>query len=98
MVARANISPERGVRSLRRASSLSVSSRMRSRSSWTGASMAMRLTLACARVDLQEERPGRQDFVETVLDAARRRPDFRAFYDALPVAGVDGTLSTRMIG
>jgi D-alanyl-D-alanine carboxypeptidase/D-alanyl-D-alanine-endopeptidase (penicillin-binding protein 4) len=27
-----------------------------------------------------------------VLDAVRRRPDFGAFYDALPVAGVDGTL------
>jgi D-alanyl-D-alanine carboxypeptidase/D-alanyl-D-alanine-endopeptidase (penicillin-binding protein 4) len=33
-----------------------------------------------------------------VLDAVRRRPDFRVFYDALPVAGVDGTLRTRMRG
>ena len=33
-----------------------------------------------------------------VLDAARRRPDFRALYDALPVAGVDGTLRNRMRG
>jgi D-alanyl-D-alanine carboxypeptidase/D-alanyl-D-alanine-endopeptidase (penicillin-binding protein 4) len=33
-----------------------------------------------------------------VLDAVSRRPDFRAFYDALPVAGVDGTLRGRMRG
>jgi D-alanyl-D-alanine carboxypeptidase/D-alanyl-D-alanine-endopeptidase (penicillin-binding protein 4) len=33
-----------------------------------------------------------------VLDAMRRRPDFRVFYDALPVAGVDGTLDTRLRG
>ena len=33
-----------------------------------------------------------------VLDAARRLPDFQAFYDALPVAGVDGTLRTRLRG
>jgi D-alanyl-D-alanine carboxypeptidase/D-alanyl-D-alanine-endopeptidase (penicillin-binding protein 4) len=33
-----------------------------------------------------------------ILDAVRRRPDFRAFYDALPVAGVDGTLRGRMRG
>ncbi|MEO6525171.1 MAG: D-alanyl-D-alanine carboxypeptidase/D-alanyl-D-alanine-endopeptidase [Gemmatimonadaceae bacterium] len=33
-----------------------------------------------------------------VLDAARRHPDFRVFYDALPVAGVDGTLAKRMLG
>jgi len=33
-----------------------------------------------------------------VLDAMRRHPDFHLFYDALPVAGVDGTLDTRMRG
>ena len=33
-----------------------------------------------------------------VLDAMRRHPDFRVFYDALPVAGVDGTLDTRLRG
>ena len=33
-----------------------------------------------------------------VLDAVRRRPDFGAFYDALPVAGVDGTLRGRLRG
>jgi D-alanyl-D-alanine carboxypeptidase/D-alanyl-D-alanine-endopeptidase (penicillin-binding protein 4) len=33
-----------------------------------------------------------------VLDAAWRRPDFAAFYRALPVAGVDGTLAGRMRG
>lgn len=31
-----------------------------------------------------------------VLDVMRRRPDFPAFLDALPVAGVDGTLERRM--
>jgi D-alanyl-D-alanine carboxypeptidase/D-alanyl-D-alanine-endopeptidase (penicillin-binding protein 4) len=43
----------------------------------------------------------RQDLVspETlvrVLDAMRRGPFFTAYYDAFPVAGVDGTLRTRM--
>jgi D-alanyl-D-alanine carboxypeptidase/D-alanyl-D-alanine-endopeptidase (penicillin-binding protein 4) len=33
-----------------------------------------------------------------VLDAARRHPDFHVFFDALPVAGVDGTLENRMRG
>lgn len=33
-----------------------------------------------------------------VLDAMRLHPDFRVFHDALPVAGVDGTLATRMRG
>jgi D-alanyl-D-alanine carboxypeptidase/D-alanyl-D-alanine-endopeptidase (penicillin-binding protein 4) len=31
-----------------------------------------------------------------VLDAMRRHPQFGTFYDALPIAGVDGTLSGRM--
>jgi D-alanyl-D-alanine carboxypeptidase/D-alanyl-D-alanine-endopeptidase (penicillin-binding protein 4) len=33
-----------------------------------------------------------------VLDAMRRHPSFSLFYDALPVAGVDGTLRNRMKG
>jgi len=33
-----------------------------------------------------------------VLDTMRRHPDFRVFYDALPVAGREGTLRTRMRG
>jgi D-alanyl-D-alanine carboxypeptidase/D-alanyl-D-alanine-endopeptidase (penicillin-binding protein 4) len=33
-----------------------------------------------------------------VLDAVRRLPDFHVFFDALPVAGVDGTLENRMRG
>lgn len=33
-----------------------------------------------------------------VLDAMRRHPQFRTFYDALPVAGVDGTLRERLRG
>ena len=33
-----------------------------------------------------------------VLDVMRRSPDFRVFYDALPVAGVDGTIRNRMKG
>jgi D-alanyl-D-alanine carboxypeptidase/D-alanyl-D-alanine-endopeptidase (penicillin-binding protein 4) len=45
----------------------------------------------------------RQDLVspETlvrVLEAMRRGPHFPVFYDAFPVAGVDGTLRTRMRG
>src|SRR5205085_2222383 len=45
----------------------------------------------------------RQDLVspETivrVLDAMRRGPNFQLYYDALPVAGIDGTLSGRMRG
>jgi D-alanyl-D-alanine carboxypeptidase/D-alanyl-D-alanine-endopeptidase (penicillin-binding protein 4) len=31
-----------------------------------------------------------------VLDTMRTRADFQSWYDALPVAGVDGTLATRM--
>jgi D-alanyl-D-alanine carboxypeptidase/D-alanyl-D-alanine-endopeptidase (penicillin-binding protein 4) len=33
-----------------------------------------------------------------VLDAMRRDPSFAVFYDALPVAGVDGTIAGRMRG
>ncbi|MBK6304867.1 MAG: D-alanyl-D-alanine carboxypeptidase/D-alanyl-D-alanine-endopeptidase [Gemmatimonadetes bacterium] len=33
-----------------------------------------------------------------VLDAMRRSPHFRLFYDALPVGGVDGTIANRMKG
>lgn len=33
-----------------------------------------------------------------VLDAMRLHSDFRVFYDALPIAGVDGTIGTRMRG
>ena len=33
-----------------------------------------------------------------VLDAMRQQPAFRVFYDALPVAGVDGTIRNRMKG
>ena len=31
-----------------------------------------------------------------VLDAMRRHADFKAFYDGLPIAGVDGTIRSRM--
>jgi D-alanyl-D-alanine carboxypeptidase/D-alanyl-D-alanine-endopeptidase (penicillin-binding protein 4) len=33
-----------------------------------------------------------------VLDAMRRHAEFRLFYDALPIAGVDGTIRNRMKG
>ena len=33
-----------------------------------------------------------------VLDAMRRSPNFQLYYDALPIAGVDGTIQTRMRG
>ena len=36
--------------------------------------------------------------IVTVLDVMRRSPDFRLFYDALPIAGVDGTIRNRMKG
>ena len=36
--------------------------------------------------------------IAAVLAAMYRRPDFPAFRDALPVAGVDGTLATRFLG
>ena len=45
----------------------------------------------------------RHDYVSprtivAVLDAMRRSPDFSLFYDALPIAGVDGTIRNRMKG
>jgi D-alanyl-D-alanine carboxypeptidase/D-alanyl-D-alanine-endopeptidase (penicillin-binding protein 4) len=33
-----------------------------------------------------------------VLDAMRRSPHFRVYYDAMPIAGVDGTIRSRMRG
>lgn len=33
-----------------------------------------------------------------VLDAGRQLPDFKVLYDALPIAGVDGTVRNRMKG
>jgi serine-type D-Ala-D-Ala carboxypeptidase/endopeptidase (penicillin-binding protein 4) len=33
-----------------------------------------------------------------VLDVMSKSPDFRMFYDALPIAGVDGTIRNRMKG
>jgi len=36
------------------------------------------------------------DAIAQVLFAMHVRPDFQAFYDALPIAGVDGTLATRL--
>jgi D-alanyl-D-alanine carboxypeptidase/D-alanyl-D-alanine-endopeptidase (penicillin-binding protein 4) len=33
-----------------------------------------------------------------ILDVMRRSADFQLFYDALPIAGVDGTIRTRMRG
>ena len=33
-----------------------------------------------------------------VLDAARKDPNFKVLYDALPIAGVDGTIGNRMKG
>jgi D-alanyl-D-alanine carboxypeptidase/D-alanyl-D-alanine-endopeptidase (penicillin-binding protein 4) len=33
-----------------------------------------------------------------VLDVMSKSPDFRLFYDALPIAGVDGTIRSRMKG
>jgi len=36
--------------------------------------------------------------IVTTLDAMRKHPDFRVFYDALPIAGVDGTIASRMRG
>jgi D-alanyl-D-alanine carboxypeptidase/D-alanyl-D-alanine-endopeptidase (penicillin-binding protein 4) len=38
------------------------------------------------------------DAVARVLEAMYRRPDFAPFFDALPVAGVDGTLAGRLKG
>ncbi len=36
--------------------------------------------------------------IALLLDAMHRRPDFNVLFDALPVAGVDGTLATRLKG
>lgn len=36
--------------------------------------------------------------VVRVLDAMRRSPNFQVYYNALPIAGVDGTIRTRMRG
>jgi D-alanyl-D-alanine carboxypeptidase/D-alanyl-D-alanine-endopeptidase (penicillin-binding protein 4) len=36
--------------------------------------------------------------VVRVLDAMRKGPDFPVWYDALPIAGVDGSISSRMKG
>ncbi len=36
--------------------------------------------------------------VGQLLLGMSRRTDFKAYYDALPIAGVDGTLKTRMVG
>lgn len=33
-----------------------------------------------------------------ILDAMKRLPSFQAYYDALPIAGVDGTIQNRMKG
>jgi D-alanyl-D-alanine carboxypeptidase/D-alanyl-D-alanine-endopeptidase (penicillin-binding protein 4) len=33
-----------------------------------------------------------------ILDVMRHSPNFQLFYDALPIAGVDGTIKTRMRG
>ena len=36
--------------------------------------------------------------VVRILDAMRRAPTFKVYYDALPIAGVDGTIRNRMKG
>ena len=36
--------------------------------------------------------------VVRVLDAMRRSPNFKVYYDALPIGGVDGTIRNRMKG
>ncbi len=36
--------------------------------------------------------------VVRILDAMRKAPTFKVFYDALPIAGVDGTIRNRMKG
>jgi serine-type D-Ala-D-Ala carboxypeptidase/endopeptidase (penicillin-binding protein 4) len=38
------------------------------------------------------------DAIVRVLDAMRRSPNFAVFRDALPLAGVDGTIKNRMLG
>ena len=36
--------------------------------------------------------------VVRILDAMRRSPNFKVYYDALPIGGVDGTIRNRMKG
>jgi D-alanyl-D-alanine carboxypeptidase/D-alanyl-D-alanine-endopeptidase (penicillin-binding protein 4) len=36
--------------------------------------------------------------VVRILDAMKKSPNFQVFYDALPIAGVDGTIRSRMKG
>jgi D-alanyl-D-alanine carboxypeptidase/D-alanyl-D-alanine-endopeptidase (penicillin-binding protein 4) len=36
--------------------------------------------------------------VVRILDAMRKSPSFNVFYDAMPIAGVDGTIRNRMKG
>ena len=36
--------------------------------------------------------------IVALLDRLRSHPQFPAFFDSLPIAGVDGTLETRMVG
>ena len=36
--------------------------------------------------------------VVRILDAMRKSRDFQVYYDALPIAGVDGTIRNRMKG
>lgn len=38
------------------------------------------------------------DALVRVLDTMRQHPDFKTFYDALPIGGVDGTIRARMKG
>lgn len=45
----------------------------------------------------------RQDLVEPqmtmgILQFMHRQPEFKAFYDSLPIAGIDGTIKSRMRG
>lgn len=38
------------------------------------------------------------DAIVRLLDVVRRRPDFDAYYQALPIGGVDGTIRERTLG
>jgi D-alanyl-D-alanine carboxypeptidase/D-alanyl-D-alanine-endopeptidase (penicillin-binding protein 4) len=38
------------------------------------------------------------DAIVRLLDIVRRRPDFDAYYQALPIGGVDGTIRERTLG